>query len=444
MSLNNKVIWSEGMFLNPQHFQQQERYFERYIQASIAAVASYGWGLSEFEIDQQLLALGKISVVKAKGVFPDGTPFSIPDVDTAPAVFDVPENTLNKQVYLAIPLKRAGAVEVQPQESSRGLARYYPDEVSARNIASDAGDNQKVEVGKLRLRVMLEGDDVSGYACIGMVKITESRDDKNVLLDDQFYATTVDTQCVPKLHGFLSELSGLLHQRAEAIAGRLADARRGGTAEVSDYMMLQFLNRIEPLANHLHSLRGLHPVDLYRELIQMAGEIATFVSAQKRPDAFPAYLHDDLHATFSPVMASLRKSLSMVYEQTAVSMPLIEKSFGVRVSAINDRSLLSSASFVLAVRADLAEEVVRNRLPAQIKIGPVERIRELVNAAMPGITLKALPVAPRQIPFRSETVYFELEKQSAFWNELKKSGGFAMHVGGDFPGLEFEFWAIRQ
>jgi type VI secretion system protein ImpJ len=100
--------------------------------------------------------------------------------------------------------------------------------------------------------------------------------------------------------------------------------------------------------------------------------------------------------------------------------------------------------FVLAVKADLPENSLRTHFPAQIKIGPVERIRQLVNAAMPGIPLKVLPVAPRQIPYHSGYTYFELERQSEFWKELQNSGGFAFHIGGDFPGLELELWAIRQ
>ncbi|WNO08066.1 type VI secretion system baseplate subunit TssK [Teredinibacter sp. KSP-S5-2] len=444
MSLDSKVIWSEGMFLNPQHFQQQDRYFERYIHGRCSAYGAYGWGVSELEIDQQLLPLGKVSLLHAKGVFPDGTPFSFPDVDDVPPVLEVPENTHNKIVYLAVPVKRAGAVEILPQESTRGLARYYSSEVSVRDVATDGGDNQPLEVGKLRLRLLLEGDDLSGYACIGVLKISESRDDKNVLLDDQYLPTCVDCKAAPKLTGFISELAGLLHHRAEAIAGRLADARRGGTAEIADYMMLQLINRLEPLTNHLAKMNGLHPVNLYAEALQMVGELSTFVAQEKRPPAFPEYLHDDLQTTFSPVMGSLRKCLSMVYEQTAVALSLVEKKYGIRVAEITDRSMLSTATYILAVRADVPEDVIRNRLPAQIKIGPVERIRQLVNAAMPGIPLKALPVAPRQIPFRSETTYFELEKQNAFWKELQNSGGFAVHVGGEFPGLEFEFWAIRQ
>src|SRR5690625_5519690 len=102
----------------------------------------------------------------------------------------------------------------------------------------------------------------------------------------------------------------------------------------------------------------------------------------------------------------------MVYEQTASGLRLVEKKYGIRVAEITDRSLLDSATFILSVSADVPEEVLRSRLPAQIKIGAVERIRQLVNAAMPGIAIKPLPVAPRQIPYRSGCAYCELEKQS--------------------------------
>ena len=65
-------------------------------------------------------------------------------------------------------------------------------------------------------------------------------------------------------------------------------------------------------------------------------------------------------------------------------------------------------------------------------------------SALPGIPLRALPVAPRQIPFDSGSTYFELDASSEHWPDMKDSGGFAIHVGGDFPGMEMDFWAIRR
>lgn len=444
MSLDSKVVWSEGMFLNPHHFQQQERYFERYIDVKCSAYGSYGWGIHEIEIDQELLKLGKISIIKGSGVFPDGTPFSFPDQNDSPPVFEVPENTHNKTVFLAIPVKRPGAVDILAKEETQGLARYYSAKQDARDVSFEGSDSIEIDIGKLRLRLLLETDDMSGYAGIGILRIAEAREDKNVLLDDEYIPTCIDCYASQKLTGFVSELVGLLHHRGESIAGRLADTQRGGTAEIADYMMLQLVNRLEPLATHLSQMQGLHPLELYSESVQMVGELSTFVTNTKRPPVFPPYKHDDLQSTFLPVMNSLRSCLSMVYEQTAISLALVEKKYGIRVAQIPDRTLLDSAIFVLAVRADVPDNTIRTNFPAQVKVGPVERIRQLVNAAMTGIPLKSLPVAPRQIPYHSGFTYFELERNSSFWKELQHSGGIALHVGGDFPGLELEFWTIRQ
>jgi len=98
---------------------------------------------------------------------------------------------------------------------------------------------------------------------------------------------------------------------------------------------------------------------------------------------------------------------------------------------------------VLAVNAQVPAETLRARFPPQVKIGPVERIRDLVNLQLPGIPLRSLPVAPRQIPYHAEFNYFELERGGDLWKQLERSGGLAMHIAGEFPGLEMEFWAIR-
>ena len=59
--------------------------------------------------------------------------------------------------------------------------------------------------------------------------------------------------------------------------------------------------------------------------------------------------------------------------------------------------------------------------------------------------MRAMPVAPRQIPYHAGFNYFELETRgNEMWKQLESSGGLAMHVAGDFPGLELEFWAVRS
>ncbi len=301
-----------------------------------------------------------------------------------------------------------------------------------------------VPIGKLRLRFALEGDAREGHAGIGLARVAEVRADKSVQLDDGYIPPLLLTSASPALAGFVTQLQGLLHHRAEALAGRVSETATRGAAEIADYLMLQLCNRYEPLLTHLTTTVGqLHPETLYRVCVSLAGELATFTETRKRPAAFPAYRHDDLQATFRPVIAALRQSLSAVLEQNAVQIPLQERRFGIRVGPIADRTLVANATWVLAVKAQMPAEALRRGFPNLVKIGPVEQIRELINVALPGIAVRALPVAPRQLPYYAGTTYFELDRSSPYWAALARSGGIAIHVTGEVPGLELDCWAIR-
>ena len=60
MKYLSRVVWSEGLFLRPQHFQQQERYLEAYVQGRAGGLRPNSWGLLELEIERDLLAIGKL------------------------------------------------------------------------------------------------------------------------------------------------------------------------------------------------------------------------------------------------------------------------------------------------------------------------------------------------------------------------------------------------
>ncbi|HHM05127.1 MAG TPA: type VI secretion system baseplate subunit TssK [Gammaproteobacteria bacterium] len=442
MAEYGKVVWSEGLFLKPQHFQQQERYFENLIEQRCHGLAPADWGIVELEIDEAQLALGKFALSRLRGRLPDGTPVNIPADDEAPLPLDVNTEVSDTTVYLALPLKRGGTAEVDTAGDPASLSRYYPHEHEVRDYHADSDDTARMQLGRLRLRLLLEGEERGAYTCLPLARIVECRADRQVVLDQDHLPPLLNAHAAPKLAAFIKELAGMLGQRAEALAARVSGAGRGGSAEVADFMFLQAVNRYQPLLAYLADGAPIHPEACYRLCLQMAGELATF-SENRRPGEFTPYRHDDLRATFSPLMVQLRGTLSRVLEQTAVPLPLEERRYGIRVAPLADHSLVGNAYFVLAVNAQLASEELRNRFPPQVKIGPVEKIRDLVNLQLPGIGLKPLPVAPRQIPYHAGFTYFELDRASEYWRQMTQSGGFAFHIGGDFPGLELEFWAIK-
>ncbi len=443
-SHKNKIVWSEGLFLRPQHFQQHDRYLEHLVNSRCGSLGCYDWGFSTLNIDRNLLKLGKLAVTECQGILPDGTPFSVPDECDMPPPLTIPEDVHDETVFLALPLLRHDGAENDNTDGANALTRYLPSEATITDNNLDHRTSAALQVGRLKLRLLRESEDRSHFACLGVARVTEVRPEQGIIIDAHYLPPCLDCTASSRLSGLIKELHGLLRHRSEALATRVMDTSRGAVADVADFLLLQAVNRYEPLVSHLANIPRAHPELLFRTLVQIAGELATFSRSEKRPPEFAVYRHDDLQSSFDHVMKELRYALTRVLEQKAIAIALEERKYGVRVAPIADRALLSDAQFILAVAADLAPEVLQTRFPAQVKIGSAEYIRQLVNSGLPGIGIRVLPVAPRQIPYHAGFTYFELDRSSRYWQGLEETGTFAIHVGGDFPGLKLEFWAIKE
>ena len=427
MSNANRVVWSEGMFLRVQHFQQSDRWAENLVASTAQLLSPFAWGVSRLVINPGLLEDARLGLVEARGLLPDGTPFSAPDEVELPPPLELEEGTKERTVYLTLPTRQPGAPEIASGPAPGGNANALRYAGEARELADTNQGSpvvMPVAVGRLRLRLRLEGEDLAGFERIPIARVAEVRSDRSVVLDESFVPTCLNCSASLPLETMASEILGTVGHRAEAIADRMGDPSVRGTAEVTDFQFLQVLNRYEVALRHIgETLSVVHPERLYATLATLAGEMATFTRERRRPPAFPGYRHADLTASFAPVMAELRASLSAVLERSAIEIRLEERRHGVRVGRVEDRGLLANAGFVLAVRSDMPQEQLRSAFPRQSKIGPVERIAELVNVALPGIPVVPLPVAPRQLPYRPGTTYFGLDRDTPLWKQLSASGG---------------------
>jgi len=443
MSAHSRVIWSEGLFLQPQHFQQQDRYFERYVETRCRSLAPYTWGFTEVEFERDFLKIGKVGLRRLSGVFPDGTPFRMPEDDPLPAPIDIGADIRDQRLHLAVPLRRAGEAEAMRGPGVDELVRQEVREVQTPDAAATGGEPAVLEVAALRTRLLLESAVTEAYACVPLAHVVECRTDQQVVLDDNFIPTVLHLHAAARLNAVTAELLGLFHQRGEALGGRVTATSRGAASELADFLMLQVINRYEPVLAHFVDTALVHPEQLFQMCVAAAGELATFTLTSKRAPKFPGYRHDRLKETFEPVAASLREAMSKVMTQNAIAIPLEKRKFGISLAIVPDRSLFGTSVFVLAARADGPAENVRQRFPAQVKVAPAEIIGDLVRQGLPGVPVVPIPVAPRQIPFHAGYAYFELDQTHDLWDQLKDSGGVAIYVSGEFPGLAMELWAIR-
>jgi type VI secretion system protein ImpJ len=314
MSWTSKIIWSEGMFLRPQHFQQNDRYFETLIENRCGALRPYSWGIEELQINQEALSLGKIEIEKCKAILPDGTTLNIPSADTPPLPIEPDKNTKDENVYLCLIERRPNATEASREDDDEHEARYGIEVTEVRDTSLPEDSNAPIELGRKNLVLLTESDERTEYACIRIGRIIEIRSDKRVVLDDTFIGSAIDCLNNHQLVGYIKEIQGLLKQRAEAIAVRLgADGRGGGTAQVEDYMLLQLINGYEPVFAHLENLPSFHPEALFQVCLQLAGQLATFTTSENRPSGLPEYVHTDLSTTFIAIMTQLRRSHGVVF-----------------------------------------------------------------------------------------------------------------------------------
>ena len=445
MSQHNRVVWAEGLFLRPQHFQQAERYLERLMSQRLESLFPYGAGFTKLQIDQELLKIGKVGLIAAEGLFPDGTPFAIPTEADTPAPFDVPDDVKEHVVFLTLPLRRPGMAELAFERSGdSSLVRYIAADHEIRDAVLEMDSSAQLKIGRLNVRVQLDGETTPAHTSLGMVRVVEKRADGRVVLDESYIPPCLDCRVSGRLQDYVKEIHGLLKHRIQALADRVSSPGTKGVADVSDFLLLQLCNRFEPLFAHFTSRSALHPELLYRHCLELAGEISTYARRERTVVSFPTYRQDELRNTFMPVIEEIRRGLTAVIEQNAIAVPIMDRGRGVYAGTVPDVELLRKAVFVLAVGANVPPESLRVHFPTQVKIGPPEKIRDLVVSHLPGIQAVPLPVAPRQIPYHAGYTYFELDRKNEYWKALEVSRVIAMHVAGDFPGLSLELWAIRD
>lgn len=444
MFSRNRVIWNEGLFIKPQHFQQQQRNTEYVIDERIATISGYLYGVSEFSFNPEYLSFGRIAIDRAVGVMPDGSVFRIPQEDLSPDALEVEDGSLaNQLVYLAVPLRSESLREVSwPEE--QGTGRYDSRRLEVRDIHTLQGDLTTIDVSPFRIQLMLERDDRSSYASLAVGRILEKRPDGSVVMDPEFIPCHVNVVGHQILHRFINEVAGLMSERAKNIAQRISSPSQGGVADVSDFMLLQALNRLQPQVRHLADLRSLHPERLFESLTMLVGELSTFTDEGRLPPKLMSYNHDMPTESFIPLMRHLRQALSVVLEPRAVSIQLDKRKYGLMVAPIQDPQLMESADFIVAVKARMPMDELRSKFTQQTKISSVEKIRELISLQLPGVPLVALPVAPRQLPYHAGYIYYQLDKASSAWQLLSKSSGFAFHIAAAFDDLDLQFWAIRS
>src|SRR3954468_12063501 len=127
MKAPQRVVWSEGMLISPQHLQQADLYHERLLDARLGALAPFSWGVAHVALDPGALGAEQVKLTSFLGVLPDGLflRFDGGDPECPPArplQGHFPPTQPALDVYLGAPKERDGV----PSLAGDGVASADP------------------------------------------------------------------------------------------------------------------------------------------------------------------------------------------------------------------------------------------------------------------------------------------------------------------------------
>lgn len=447
MSKQSRVMWSEGMFLLPQHFQYQDEFHQHQLAQSTLRGTPFHWGVQILQVDEQALTEGSLQLKRLKLVFPDGSVFDAPQHDPLPAARDIRELSKRNEfkVYAALKLPEPFGVNYTEDGAEGSSARRYRKQFDTLPDLNE-GDLEN-EITSLRLNVVLliDGDSLDGYSYCPIAQLA-----RNSLggfnLDGSFVHPSLHIGAHEALLGIGKRLLGVLHAKSSALSGRRRERAdqiaEFGSSDVSLFWLLNTVNRAYPALAHLLAHPRLHPERLYLFLAELAGGLLTF-SLDAHLHDIPEYDHQDPARSLLKLDELIRVMLENVIPNQCIRIDLTATKPSYWQGHLRDPRLVE-ADFYLCVHADMPGANLIEMVPRTFKIGSPEDIEVVVNSAMPGVTIAHATRLPNAIPTRLDNHYFAIEPHGRVYERMMAAQTLAFYAPSAFPNLSLELMAVLK
>ncbi|MBA1245058.1 type VI secretion system baseplate subunit TssK [Pseudomonas japonica] len=447
MNKRSRVMWSEGMFLLPQHFQYQDEFHQHQLAESNLRHTPFHWGVQRLLIDEEALATGSLQLKALKLVFPDGSLFDAPQHDPLPGARDL--HGLPKgddfKIYAALKLRDPYGLNYLEDGHEQKAGRRFRKQFDTLPDLNE-GDLEN-EITSLRLNVVMlaDGDNLDGYSYCPIARLSRNGTG-GFNVEAQFIPPALHIDAHAGLLEVGKRLLGALQSKSTMLSGRRRERAdqiaEFGASDVSLFWLLNTVNRAYPALAHLLAHPRLHPERLYQFLAELAGGLLTF-SLGTPLSAIPPYDHRDPGASLARLDELVRSLLDNVIPDQCVFIALNQTKPSYWQGRLLDPRLLE-ASFYLCVHADMPGSTLLELVPRAIKLGSPEDIEVVVNSAMPGASLCHAPRLPNAIPLRLDNHYFAIEPHGRVYQRMLEAQGVSIYAPSAFINLKLELMAVLK
>ena len=452
----SRVVWEEGMYLAPHHFQAQRRHCEDTLAATLDALFPFAYGVTSASLDTEALAGGILALAFARGIMPDGTVVSVPDADPVPLPSPLAERFAPDReshvVYLTLPAWNDDASNVRLTDATaRDIAaatqepRYVELVVNVRDEAAGE-ESTEVHFASKHLRLVLDTELDRNDVALALARVRRN-DLGQFVSDPDFIPPSLKIGASARLLAILRQVLGMVEAKGRALSASLDVPVTGSVAaapaayignELATRWLLHAVRSAEAPLRHMLATRSAHPEQLWLELSQLAGALCTF-SLTVRARDLPVYMHDDLATCFTAIEQHLRSHLDVVIAANAVVVQLTRTSDVLHSATISDpRCYEPGARWFLGVRSSVSANETLIRAQQYLKVCAARFVLELVRRAYPGLSLEHIPAPPAGLAPRADLTYFEITLSGPCETALRETREIGVYAPDALPDIMLE------
>lgn len=442
-----RVVWFEGMKLDPHHFQQADRYNQYYFNTRLNILNSNYWGLKEIQVDNAALAGGVFSLIKCSGIMPDGLLFNMPANDPLPKqrsfedLFSATAERLD--VYLAIQNEHSAGVNIQLNDSGpTNTSRFSLQNTDI--LDYNTGSNMRsIGVGKPNIQFKFGDESLEEFSSIKIGEVSRSSDGK-FTLENHFIPPVVEISASSALMNHSRNILGSLVSKSKELRKQASVQKPEiSIMQVEILLMLQSVNAFIPLLNYYNSSTHIHPENLYVLFLNIAGQLSTFSNLGVKTEELPTYEHKHLTEIFNQVANEINQMLNVqkTIERRDIVIPLRKQADTLFVGQLSPTHM--TAQFFLAVTGDMPEKKIITELPKNIKISAYEEIFAVHQAGIQGVSVEYIARPPAGISINEKAHYFKINKEGRFWDKIISKNNIAFFIATEYKSLQMELVLLQ-
>ncbi|MBR8233192.1 type VI secretion system baseplate subunit TssK [Burkholderia sp. AU42008] len=441
-----RPLWAKGIFMTPQHFQQQA-IWEQYAHDRVARIATPdAWGVVHTVLDVQALSVDRLQCTALSLRLPDGTLVDTETADWLPAsrsLEDVPATVESVTVLLGLALMDAqGGNCIEPGEKParpRRVTREY------KQVADLNGDGQEeISVERNVVALLFDFEHAGDYVTCPIARLVRTPQGQfepdATFVPPCLFLSASDRlmQRAQRLSGILSAKSASLAARRKARSDQIADF---AVSDVALFWLLHSVNSAWPELARLVQAPDQHPERLYTVLARLAGALLAF-STTESLQSIPLYDHRAPEPMFAELESLIRTLLDAVIPSRVIPIALEQVRATTWLGRINDERLTEGAEYYLSVQAAMPAHALVDHLPRLCKVGAPDEVEQIVNSALRGIALRSMPRLPAAIPVRIENQYFALDSNDDAFKRMIDAHACQIYVPASIPEVSLELYAV--